>query len=134
MLLILYDILKCPFIIYEKNFGHNIPSESMRDLCGVYNSSLLYLMFDDNICKPKSYDEVFGLNENKNKLKAENENKTPLESLFIGNAKYPFYYEEFNILLFLLYKKNYAEKYNKTLSKDDFETEEEFQKKGKKKC
>ena len=36
----------------------------MRDLCGVYNSSLLYLMSDDNICKPKNYDEVFGINTN----------------------------------------------------------------------
>ena len=51
----LYDIFKCPFIIYEKDFGHNVPAESMRDFCGVYNSSLLYLMFEENYCKQKSF-------------------------------------------------------------------------------
>ena len=127
-----YDILKCPFIIYEKDFEHNIPAEKIRDLCGVYNSSILYLNIDDNICKQKTYNEIFEINNNsnENKKNMEEGNRTPLDSLFIGNAKYPYNYEEFYILLDE-YNKNYAEKYNKTLTKDDFETEEEFQKKGK---
>ena len=107
----IYDILKCPFLLYEKDFKYNVPSKHMRDLCGVYNSSLLYLKGED---------------------KSEEDSKTPLDSLFEGNAKYPYSFNEFNILL-EEYNKNFAEKYNKKLTKDDFETEEEFQQKGKKK-
>ena len=106
----IYDILKCPFLLYEKDFKYNVPSKHMRDLCGVYNSSLLYLTGED---------------------KSEEDSKTPLDSLFEGNAKYPYTFNEFNILL-EEYNKNFAEKYNKKLTKDDFETEEEFQQKGKK--
>ena len=106
----IYDILKCPFLLYEKDFKYNVPSEHMRDLCGVYNSSLLYLTGED---------------------KSEEDSKTLLDSLFEGNAKYPYSFNEFNILL-EEYNKNFAEKYNKKLTKDDFETEEEFQQKGKK--
>ena len=106
----IYDILKCPFLLYEKDFKYNVPSKHMRDLCGVYNSSLLYLKGED---------------------KSEEDSKTPLDSLFEGNAKYPYTFNEFNILL-EEYNKNFAEKYNKKLTKDDFETEEEFQQKGKK--
>ena len=106
----LYDILKCPFLLYENDFKYNVPSKHMRDLCGVYNSSLLYLTGED---------------------KSEEDSKTPLDSLFEGNAKYPYTFNEFNILL-EEYNKNFAEKYNKKLTKDDFETEEEFQQKGKK--
>ncbi len=106
----IYDILKCPFLLYENDFKYNVPSKHMRDLCGVYNSSLLYLKGED---------------------KSEEDSKTPLDSLFEGNAKYPYTFNEFNILL-EEYNKNFAEKYNKKLTKDDFETEEEFQQKGKK--
>ena len=106
----IYDILKCPFLLYENDFKYNVPSKHMRDLCGVYNSSLLYLTGED---------------------KSEEDSKTPLDSLFEGNAKYPYSFNEFNILL-EEYNKNFAEKYNKKLTKDDFETEEEFQQKGKK--
>ena len=106
----IYDILKCPFLLYENDFKYNVPSKHMRDLCGVYNSSLLYLTGED---------------------KSEEDSKTPLDSLFEGNAKYPYTFNEFNILL-EEYNKNFAEKYNKKLTKDDFETEEEFQQKGKK--
>ena len=106
----IYDILKCPFLLYEKDFKYNVPSKHMRDLCGVYNSSLLYLTGED---------------------KSEEDSKTPLDSLFEGNAKYPYTFNEFNILL-EEYNKNFAEKYNTKLTKDDFETEEEFQQKGKK--
>ena len=130
----LYDILKCPFIIYEKDFGYNVPAEKMRDLCGVYNSSLLYLMTEENICNQNNFNEILGTNinsnTNKNYPNIEEENKTPVDSIFIGNAKYPYSYKEFDILL-AEYNKNYAEQYNKTLTKDDFETLEEFQKKGK---
>ena len=106
----IYDILKCPFLLYENDFKYNVPSKHMRDLCGVYNSSLLYLTGED---------------------KSEEDSKTLLDSLFEGNAKYPYSFNEFNILL-EEYNKNFAEKYNKKLTKDDFETEEEFQQKGKK--
>ena len=106
----IYDILKCPFLLYENDFKYNVPSKHMRDLCGVYNSSLLYLTGED---------------------KSEEDSKTPLDSLFEGNAKYPYTFNEFNILL-EEYNKNFAEKYNTKLTKDDFETEEEFQQKGKK--
>ena len=106
----IYDILKCPFLLYENDFKYNVPSKHMRDLCGVYNSSLLYLTGED---------------------KSEEDSKTPLDSLFEGNAKYPYSFNEFNILL-EEYNKNFAEKYNTKLTKDDFETEEEFQQKGKK--
>jgi hypothetical protein len=58
------------------------------------------------------------------------EKKISLDTLFDGNAQYPYNYPEFYILL-EEYNKNFAQKYNKTLTKDDFETEEEFQKKGK---
>ena len=102
-----YDILNCPLILYEKDFGYNVPAEYMRELCGVYNSSLLYITTEDSI-----------------------ESKTSLDSIFRGNAKYPYNFDEFYILL-EEYNKNYGEKYNKILTKDDFETEEEFQKKGK---
>ena len=115
-----YDILNCPFTIYEKDFGYTIKAENMRDLCGVYNSSILYLT-------PYDY---FTTENDSNKLKNEEEKKTPLDSIFGGNAKYPLNYNEFYILMDE-YNKNYANKYNKTLSKDDFDSEEEFQKKGK---
>ena len=96
----LYDILKCPLILYEKDFGYEVPAEHMRDLCGVYNSSLLYVMTHD-ICKPKNYNEIFGININSNldKDMGEDEGKTSLETLFHGQAKYPYNYNEFNILL-----------------------------------
>ena len=116
-----YDILNCPLIIYEKDFGHNVNAETLRSLCGVYNSSILYLT---------SYDYFEPKNESQN-LKKEEEQKTSIESIFGGNAKYPLNYEEFYILMDE-YNKNFASKYNKTLTKDDFELEEEFQKKGKK--
>ena len=116
-----YDVLKCPFILYEKDFCYNVPSEHMKELCGIYNSSLLYLMSKD-ICKPQTFKEILGINK-------EEEKKISLDTIFEGNAKYPYNYEEFGILL-EEYNRNYAEIYNKTLTKDDFETEEEFQKKG----
>ena len=96
----LYYILKCPLILYEKDFGYEVPAEHMRDLCGKYNSSLLYAMTHD-ICKPKNYNEIFGININSNldKDMGEDEGKTSLETLFNGQAKYPYNYNEFNILL-----------------------------------
>ena len=114
----LYDILKCPFLLYEKDFISNVPSENMRNLCDTYNSSLLYLSTKD-IWQTK----------NQNKLNEEEEPKIPLDTLFKGNAKYPYNFNEFYILL-NEYNKNFAGKYNKTLTKEDFDTQEEFQKKG----
>ena len=114
----LYDILKCPFLLYEKDFISNIPAENMRDLCDIYNSSLLYLSSKD-IWESKS----------PNKSNKEEESKIPLDTVFKNNAKYPLNFNEFYILLDE-YNKNFAEKYNKILTKDDFYTEEEFQKKG----
>ena len=101
-----YDIMKCPILVYEKDFSHNVTADDMKQLCGIYNSSLLYLIKNDN-----------------------SEPKSSLDTIFDGNAKYPYNYPEFNELL-EEYNIKYAEKYNKTLTKDDFETEEEFQKKG----
>ena len=114
----LYDVLKCPFLIYEKDFVSNVPAENMRDLCDIYNSSLLYLSTKD-----------IWESQNSNKLKKEEESKVSLDTIFKGHAKYPLNFNEFYILLDE-YNKNFAEKYNKTLTKDDFDTEEEFQKKG----
>ena len=114
----LYDVLKCPFLIYEKDFASNVPAENMRDLCDIYNSSLLYLSTKD-----------IWESQNSNKIKKEEESKVPLDTIFKGHAKYPLNFNEFYILLDE-YNKNFAEKYNKTLTKDDFDTEEEFQKKG----
>ena len=99
----------------------------MRDLCGIYNSSLLYLI-NKETCKQKNYKEIFGINEKSKNNQNEN-NKISLDTIFEGNGKYPYNYKEFEILLDE-YNKNYAQKYNKTLSKEDFETEEEFKKKG----
>ena len=126
-----YDVFKCPFLLYEKDFSYNVPSSHMRDLCGVYNSSLLYLM-NKNTCNPKTYKDIFGIKEkpNSNQNKNNIENKVPLDTIFDGNAKYPYDYPEFSILLDE-YNKNFAEKYNRVLTREDFETEEEFQKKGK---
>ena len=116
-----YDILKCPFILYENDFSRNITSDEMRNYCGVYNSSLLYLKSKDT-CEPRDYKYILGINEE--------EKKISLDTLFDRNAQYPYNYPEFYTLL-EEYNKNFAQKYNKTLTKDDFETEEEFQKKGK---
>ena len=50
-----------------------------------------------------------------------------MDTLFENHAKYPYNYNEFYELLDE-YNSKYAARYNKTLTKDDFETEEEFQK------
>ena len=73
-----YDVLKCPFLLFEKDYSYNVPSDHMRDLCGVYNSSLLYLT-------------------EKKDINSNIENKVPLDTLFDGNGKYPFDYPEFDI-------------------------------------
>jgi hypothetical protein len=106
-----YDVLKCPFLLFEKDYSYNVPSDHMRDLCGVYNSSLLYLT-------------------EKKDINSNIENKVPIDTLFDVNGKYPFDYAEFDILLDE-YNKLYANKYNKTFTKKDFETKEEFNKRGK---
>ena len=126
-----HDVLKCPLLLFEKDFSYNVPSSHMKDLCGIYNSSLLYLMKKDT-CSPKTYKEILGIKEKQNlNLNSDNiENKVPLDNIFDGNAKYPYNYPEFNILLDE-YNKNFAAKYNRILTKEDFESEEEFQKKGK---
>ena len=119
----LYDIIKCPIIVYEKDFSHNVTADDMKYLCGIYNSSLLYLIKNDT-CESPNYKDIFG-----NNMKKEEE-KISLDTVFDGNAKYPYNYPNFSYLL-EEYNKNFAKKYNKTLTKDDFDTEEEFQKKGK---
>ena len=128
----LYDIINCPFLLYEKDFGHNVPAEKMRELCGIYNSSLLYLI-KRNTCEKKSFDEIFNIKLKNKNLKSyiKEEEKTTLDTIFTNNAKYPYNYDEFKILL-EEYNSKYSEKYNKVLSKEDFETEEEFQEKGRK--
>jgi len=128
----LYNVFNCPLILYEKEFAQEVPANHLFDLCGVFNSSLLYLSVPET-CKAKNYKEIFGIKTNKfNKYTSLNDQKkTSLESLFNGNAKYPYNYDEFYELLGE-YNAKYATKYNKTLSKSDFETEEEFQLKGKK--
>ena len=128
----LYNVFNCPLILYEKEFSQEVPANHLLDLCGVFNSSLLYLTTPET-CKPQSYHEIFGIKDNKyNKYTSlKDQKKTPLESLFNGHAKYPYNFDEFYELL-NEYNAKYASKYNKTLSKSDFETEEEFQLKGKK--
>ena len=128
----LYNVFNCPLILYEKEFSQEVPANHLLDLCGIFNSSLLYLTTPET-CKPQNYKDIFGIKENKfNKYSSLNDQKkTPLESLFDGNAKYPYNFDEFYELL-NEYNTKYAAKYNKTLSKSDFETEEEFQLKGKK--
>ena len=107
-----YDVLKCPFLLFEKDFSYNVPAEHMRDLCGVYNASLLYLIRNDTNNNPNIDEEL------------------PLDNIFNGNAKYPYSYKEFDNLL-EVYNKVYAHKLNKTLTKEDFEKEEDFQKRGR---
>ena len=128
----LYNVFNCPLILYEKEFSQEVPANHLLDLCGVFNSSLLYLTTPET-CKPQNYQDIFGIKNNKfNKYTSLNgQKKTPLESLFNGHAKYPYNFDEFYELLDE-YNAKYAAKYNKTLSKADFETEEEFQLKGKK--
>ena len=128
----LYNVFNCPLILYEKEFSQEVPANHLLDLCGVFNSSLLYLTTPET-CKPQNYQEIFGIKNNKlNKyISLNDQKKTPLESLFNGHAKYPYNFDEFYELL-NEYNAKYASKYNKTLSKADFETEEEFQLKGKK--
>ena len=128
----LYNVFNCPLILYEKEFSQEVPANHLLDLCGVFNSSLLYLTTPET-CKPQNYQDIFGIKNNKfNKYTSLNgQKKTPLESLFNGHAKYPYNFDEFYELL-NEYNAKYAAKYNKTLSKADFETEEEFQLKGKK--
>jgi len=128
----LYNVFNCPLILYEKEFSQEVPANHLLDLCGVFNSSLLYLTTPET-CKPQNYQDIFGIKNNKfNKYTSLNgQKKTPLECLFNGHAKYPYNFDEFYELLDE-YNAKYASKYNKTLSKSDFETEEEFQLKGKK--
>ena len=119
----LYNVFNCPLILFEKEFSTEVPAEHLNDLCGIYNSSLFYLYPPEeknNICENK----FLKFNPKEDKI-------TPIESLFKDKAKYPYNYKEFNILL-NEYNSKFAEKYNKTLSKEDFETEEQFQLKGKK--
>ena len=117
----IYNIFNCPLVLFEKEFSSEVPAEHLNDLCDIYNSSLFYLASPEEENKKK-----FNNNKNENfqsKI-------TPLESIFRGHAKYPYNYKEFNYFL-EQYNTKFASKYNKTLSKDDFETEEEFQLKGK---
>ena len=117
----IYNIFNCPLVLFEKEFSSEVPAEHLYDLCDIYNSSLFYLASPEEENKKK-----FNNNKNENfqsKI-------TPIESIFKGNAKYPYNFKEFNYFL-EQYNTKYASKYNKTLSKDDFETEEEFQLKGK---
>ena len=130
----LYNIFDCPLILFEKGFSREVPADDLFNLCGIYNSSLLYLTTPET-CKPKTYQDIFGIKIKSSKFNKytpfNKQSKTSLESLFNGNAKYPYNYKEFNELMDE-YNKKYASIYNKTLSKSDFETEEEFQLKGKK--
>ena len=121
----IYDVFNCPLILLEKQFlDHEVPANHIVDLCSVYNSSLLYLTTPETSPK-KSIQDILGI-----KLKKKSESKTPLESLFNGNAKYPWNYDEFYILL-KEYNSKYANRYNRELSIEDFEKESEFQEKGK---
>ena len=115
----MYNIFNCPLILFEKEFAYEVPAEHLYDLCGIYNSSLFYLT------PPEEKNKIFQNN------KILEDKITPIESIFNGNAKYPYDYKEFNYLLDQ-YNTIYASKYNKTLSKEDFASEEEFQLKGKK--
>ena len=125
----LYNIFNCPFLLYEKDFGtDNVSAEQIKDLCGVFNSSLLYLTGTET-SKPKNYKEIFEINNKSNLNNLKENKKTHLDSLFVNHAKYPLNFKEFHELL-NEYNSKYAERYNKTLTKDDFDTEEEFQKKG----
>ena len=120
----IYNIFNCPLILFEKEFSSEVPAEHLYDLCDIYNSSLYYLASPEE--ENEKYKKIFNNNKNENfqsKI-------TPIESIFKGNAKYPYNFKEFNYFL-EQYNTKYASKYNKTLSKDDFETEEEFQLKGK---
>ena len=122
----LYNIFDCPLVLFEKYFSTEVPAEHILDLCNIYNSSLFYLSPPaETICEKKNYKEIFDIKDKTNK-----DEITPLEFLFNGNAKYHLNYKEFDILL-EEYNKNFASKYNKVLTKDDFESEEEFMKKGK---
>jgi len=123
----MYNIFNCPLILFEKEFASEVPAEHLSDLCGIYNSSLFYLTPPEEknkIFQNKNYKNYFNNKILEDKI-------TPIETIFNGNAKYPYNYKEFNFLLDQ-YNTKFAPKYNKTLSKDDFETEEEFQLKGKK--
>ena len=125
----MYNIFNCPLVLFEKEFATEVPAEHLNDLCDVYNSSLFYLTAPDEkdtIYQNKNYKKIFN---NYNKI-FESKKKS-IESIFNGHAKYPYNYTEFNYLL-EQYNTKFAEKYNKTLSKEDFEKEEDFQLKGKK--
>ena len=125
----IYNIFNCPLILFEKEFSTEVPASHFYDLCGVFNSSLLYLTKPET-CEPKNYKDIFGIKNTKKFSLKNSQQKVPLESLFTDNAKYPYNYKEFYELLDD-YNNKYASKYNKPLSKDDFESEEEFQLKGK---
>lgn len=125
----IYDIFKCPLILFEKEFSAEVPAEHIYDLCGIYNKSLLYLTPPET-CKPKTYKDIFGIRNIKKIKYNSQQEKIPLESLFTNNAKYPYGFDEFKILL-EEYNTKYSQKYNKTLSIEDFETEDKFQNKGK---
>ena len=118
----LYNIIDCPLMLYENDFKYNVPAEHLKELCGIFNKSLLYIS-NGETCEPKKYNEIFGLKKNEEK-------KSPLDNIFDGNSKYPYNTKKFQILLDD-YNKNFAKQYNKTLSKEDFVSEEEFQKRSK---
>ena len=127
----MYNIFDCPLLLFEKEFSSEVPAEHLLDLCGVYNSSLLYLTKPET-CEQQNYKEIFGIKDINNKYTSFNtdQQKTSLETLFTDNAKYPYNFKEFDELL-NEYNNKYSSVYNKPLSKEDFETEEEFQLKGK---
>ena len=65
-------------IIFDENnlndFKYNVPAEHLKELCGIFNKSLLYIS-NGETCEPKKYNEIFGLKKNKEK-------KNTLDNIF----------------------------------------------------
>ena len=107
-----YNSLLCPLMLLKDTLNDfdNIDSLSLKLMCGVYNSSLLY----DNICDNNYYSITkflkFLLSENKMRC---------LNDIY-AQAVYPFSNPKLNELLDT-YNRIYSKKYNVKLTQDDFE-------------
>ena len=98
-----FDFINCPSLVYENDLGSkNVSALHIKNLCNIYNSSLFYVE------------------------KENDEKKYSLDFSYLNNSRYPYNLSEFYYLLDR-YNKNYAEKYNKTLSAKDFDSYEKMQ-------
>ena len=108
-----FDFINCPSLVHENDLGSkNVSALRVKELCNIYNSSLFYVEKDEEINKLNNI--LF------------DDKKYTLDYSYYNSSKYPYNLTEFYYLL-NRYNKNYAEKYNKTLSIEDFDSYEKVE-------